>query len=167
MHSCTFPPKRPNFRRVSHSGRFRQNGRMNPDEFTPNFVVEDVSDETAEFPPNFALGDISPETAEFPPNFAVMDVSDETAESILPNFALGTIMTKRPNFLQISHSGTFPPKWPNQSRRISHSGRFRRNSRSNPAKFPPYFALVDVFDETAELPPNFTLGNVSHAKAEF
>ncbi|MDV3195177.1 MAG: hypothetical protein Q8881_02930 [Sweet potato little leaf phytoplasma] len=47
-HSWTFPPKLPNFRRISHSGRFRQNGRMNPDEFTPNFVLEDVSDETTE-----------------------------------------------------------------------------------------------------------------------
>ncbi|MDV3195367.1 MAG: hypothetical protein Q8881_03940 [Sweet potato little leaf phytoplasma] len=60
---------------------------MNPDEFTPNFVLGDISDETAEFSPNFALG----------------DVSDEIAESILPNFALGTIPTKRQNFRQISH----------------------------------------------------------------
>ncbi|MDV3195288.1 MAG: hypothetical protein Q8881_03490 [Sweet potato little leaf phytoplasma] len=42
--SWTFPPKRPNFCRLSHSGRFRRNGRMNPDEFTPNFVLRDVSD---------------------------------------------------------------------------------------------------------------------------
>ncbi|MDV3195356.1 MAG: hypothetical protein Q8881_03880, partial [Sweet potato little leaf phytoplasma] len=48
LHSWTFPPKRPNFRRISHSGRLRRNGRMNPDEFTPNFVLGDVSDETAE-----------------------------------------------------------------------------------------------------------------------
>ncbi|MDV3195463.1 MAG: hypothetical protein Q8881_04435 [Sweet potato little leaf phytoplasma] len=97
-HSLKFPPKRPNFRRISHSGRFRRNGRMNPNEFTPNFVLGDVSDETAEFLPNFALGDVSPETAEFPPNFAVRDVSDKNAESIPPNFALGTFPTKRPNF---------------------------------------------------------------------
>ncbi|MDV3195095.1 MAG: hypothetical protein Q8881_02495 [Sweet potato little leaf phytoplasma] len=46
-YSWTFPPKWPNFRRISHSGRFRRNGRLNPDEFTPNFVLGDVSDETA------------------------------------------------------------------------------------------------------------------------
>ncbi|MDV3195150.1 MAG: hypothetical protein Q8881_02790 [Sweet potato little leaf phytoplasma] len=89
---------------------------MNPDEFMPNFVLRDVSDETAEFSANFALGDVSPETAEFPQNFAVRDVSNKTAESILLNFAMGMIPSKRPNFRRISHSGTFPPKWPNQSR---------------------------------------------------
>ncbi|MDV3195324.1 MAG: hypothetical protein Q8881_03680, partial [Sweet potato little leaf phytoplasma] len=40
-----------------------------------------------------------------------------------------------PNFRRISHSGTFPPRRPNQSGQISHSGRFRRNGRINPAKF--------------------------------
>ncbi|MDV3195316.1 MAG: hypothetical protein Q8881_03640 [Sweet potato little leaf phytoplasma] len=59
---------------------FPTNGRMNPDVFMPNFVLGDVSDETAEFPPNFAIRDVCPETAEFPPNFAVRDVSNETAE---------------------------------------------------------------------------------------
>ncbi|MDV3195240.1 MAG: hypothetical protein Q8881_03250 [Sweet potato little leaf phytoplasma] len=93
-----FSPKRQNFRRISHSVRFRRNGRMNTDEFTPNFILGDDYDETAEFLPNFALGDVSPETAEFPPNFAVRDVSDETAESIPPNFALETIPAKRSNF---------------------------------------------------------------------
>ncbi|MDV3195217.1 MAG: hypothetical protein Q8881_03135 [Sweet potato little leaf phytoplasma] len=107
--------KRLNIRRISNSGRFRRNGRMNPDEFIPNFV----------------LGAIFDETAEFLPNFAVRDVSNETAESVPPNFALGTFLTKRPNFRRISHSGTFPTKQPNQSRRISpefHTrGRFRQN----------------------------------------
>ncbi|MDV3195107.1 MAG: hypothetical protein Q8881_02565 [Sweet potato little leaf phytoplasma] len=72
-----------------------------------------------EFTLNFGLGDVSDETAEFSPNFAVRDISDETAESISPNFPLGAIPTKRPNFRRISLSGTFPPKRPNQSRRIS------------------------------------------------
>ncbi|MDV3195249.1 MAG: hypothetical protein Q8881_03295 [Sweet potato little leaf phytoplasma] len=63
-HSWTFPPKQPNFRRTSHSGCFRRNDRMNPDEFTPNFVLGDVSDELVKFPPNFALGDVSDETAD-------------------------------------------------------------------------------------------------------
>ncbi|MDV3195456.1 MAG: hypothetical protein Q8881_04400 [Sweet potato little leaf phytoplasma] len=62
-------PKRPNFRRISHSGRFRQNGRMNPDEFMPNFVLRDVSDETAEFPSTFALGDVSPEVGQISADF--------------------------------------------------------------------------------------------------
>ncbi|MDV3195389.1 MAG: hypothetical protein Q8881_04055 [Sweet potato little leaf phytoplasma] len=149
-HSWMFSPKRPNFHRISHSLRFRQNGRMNPDEFTQNFVLGDVSDETAEsaefrirghFPINgrisaefcsqgrfrqnrrinpaeFRTWDDSDEKAKFMPNFALMDVSPETIESIPPNFALGT----------------FPPKQPNQSRRISAEfrtwGRFRRNSRT-------------------------------------
>ncbi|MDV3195291.1 MAG: hypothetical protein Q8881_03505 [Sweet potato little leaf phytoplasma] len=94
MHSGTCPPKRPNFRRISHSGHFRRNGRMNPDEFTPNFGLGHISHETAEFPPNFTLGHVSP----------------ETAESIPPNFALGMILTKRLNFRRISESGTLPPK---------------------------------------------------------
>ncbi|MDV3195434.1 MAG: hypothetical protein Q8881_04290 [Sweet potato little leaf phytoplasma] len=89
-HPWTFPPKRPNFRRFSHSGCFRRNGRMNPDEFTPTFIVGNVSDETAEFrsqgrfrrnrrinPAEFRTGDDSDETAEFPPNFALGDVSPE------------------------------------------------------------------------------------------
>ncbi|MDV3195179.1 MAG: hypothetical protein Q8881_02940 [Sweet potato little leaf phytoplasma] len=46
-HSWTFPLKLANFCRISHSGRFRRNGRMNPDKFTLNFVLGDVSDETA------------------------------------------------------------------------------------------------------------------------
>ncbi|MDV3195364.1 MAG: hypothetical protein Q8881_03925 [Sweet potato little leaf phytoplasma] len=82
------------------------------------------------------------------------------AQSIPPNFALGMILTKRPNFCPISHSGAFPPKRPNQSRRISvefctrdvsaktaesilpnfrrisHSRTFRRNGRTS-AKFHP------------------------------
>ncbi|MDV3195458.1 MAG: hypothetical protein Q8881_04410, partial [Sweet potato little leaf phytoplasma] len=98
-HSGTFPLKRPNFALGIVSpetaeflsyfalGTFPRNGRMNPDEFIPNFALGDVYNETAEFPPNFALGDVSPETAEFPPNFALGDVSDETAE-FPPNFAL-------------------------------------------------------------------------------
>ncbi|MDV3195103.1 MAG: hypothetical protein Q8881_02540 [Sweet potato little leaf phytoplasma] len=53
-------PERPNFRRLSHSGCFRKNGRMNPDEFTPNSVLGDVSDKTAEFPPNFTLVTFKP-----------------------------------------------------------------------------------------------------------
>ncbi|MDV3195109.1 MAG: hypothetical protein Q8881_02575 [Sweet potato little leaf phytoplasma] len=53
---------------------------MKPDEFMPNFVLGDISDETAEFPPNFALEVVSPETAEFP-----------------SYFTLGTFPTKRPN----------------------------------------------------------------------
>ncbi|MDV3195191.1 MAG: hypothetical protein Q8881_03005 [Sweet potato little leaf phytoplasma] len=134
--------------------------------------LEDVSDEAAEFPPNFALGDVSPEMAEFLPNFAVKDVSNETAESILPNFALGTIPTKQPNFRQISPFGTFPTKWPNFCR-ISQSGTFptkppnqsRRISHwddSNEiAEFPPNFALGDVSPKTAEsIPPNFR--RISH-----
>ncbi|MDV3195327.1 MAG: hypothetical protein Q8881_03695 [Sweet potato little leaf phytoplasma] len=57
-------------------------------------------------------------------------------------------MTKRPNFRRISHSGTFPPKRPNQSRRIS-------------GKFHTQYVSV----ETAEsmLPnfrPNFALGKI-------
>ncbi|MDV3195320.1 MAG: hypothetical protein Q8881_03660, partial [Sweet potato little leaf phytoplasma] len=75
----------PNSRRISYSGRFRRNGRINPVECLPNFALGDVSDETVELLPNFALRDVSPETAEFPPNIALGDVSDETAESILPN----------------------------------------------------------------------------------
>ncbi|MDV3195170.1 MAG: hypothetical protein Q8881_02895 [Sweet potato little leaf phytoplasma] len=58
-------------------------------------------------------------------------------------------------------------------------GRFRRNGRINPAKFPPNFPLGDVSDETAEsILPNFTLedffdetnfalGDVSPEIAEF
>ncbi|MDV3195270.1 MAG: hypothetical protein Q8881_03400 [Sweet potato little leaf phytoplasma] len=113
-HSWTFSPKRSNFRRISHSGRFRRNGRMNPDEFMSNFVLGNVSDETAEFLPNFTLGDVSPEMAKCPPNFALADIFDETAE-FLPNFTLADV----------------PPKRPNKSRRISaefHTrGRFQRN----------------------------------------
>ncbi|MDV3195447.1 MAG: hypothetical protein Q8881_04355 [Sweet potato little leaf phytoplasma] len=54
---------------------------MNPDEFTPNFVLGDISDEMAEFrtrgrfPRN---GRINP--IEFSPNFVLGVVSDETAE---------------------------------------------------------------------------------------
>ncbi|MDV3195080.1 MAG: hypothetical protein Q8881_02420 [Sweet potato little leaf phytoplasma] len=110
-------------------------------------------------------GRINP--AEVPPNFAVRDVSDETAESIPANFALGTIPAKRPNFRRISHSGTFPPKWPNQSRRSLHSRRFHRNGRINLAELPPNFALGDISDETTELPPNFALRDVSNKMAEF
>ncbi|MDV3195142.1 MAG: hypothetical protein Q8881_02750 [Sweet potato little leaf phytoplasma] len=110
---------------------------MNLDEFTPNFLLGDVSDKTAEFSPNFALGDVSPETAEFcsqgcfrrnrrinPAEFRTGDDSDETAE-FPPNFALGAVSLETaesipPNFVL----ETFPPKWPKQSRRISHSGTF-------------------------------------------
>ncbi|MDV3195433.1 MAG: hypothetical protein Q8881_04285, partial [Sweet potato little leaf phytoplasma] len=98
---------------------------MNPNEFTPNFVLGDVSAETAEFrsqgrfqqnrrsnPAEFRTWDDSDEMAEFPPNFALGDISPETAESISANF-----------------------------HRISHSGRFRRNGRINLAKFLPNFTL--------------------------
>ncbi|MDV3195379.1 MAG: hypothetical protein Q8881_04005 [Sweet potato little leaf phytoplasma] len=95
----------------------------------PNFALGDVSDETAELPPNFALGDVSNEMAEFPPHFALGDVSPETAE-FPSNFALGTFPTKRLNF-----------------HRISHSGRFRQNGRTNPAEFTSNFTLEDVSDE--------------------
>ncbi|MDV3195382.1 MAG: hypothetical protein Q8881_04020 [Sweet potato little leaf phytoplasma] len=82
-----------------------------------------------------------------------------------PNFRRiphsGTFPMKRPNFRRISQSGTFPTTPPNQSSRISHWGRFRRNGRINPAEFLRTFALGDVSDETAELPPNFALGDVS------
>ncbi|MDV3195376.1 MAG: hypothetical protein Q8881_03985, partial [Sweet potato little leaf phytoplasma] len=109
-HSGTSPTYRPTVRQICPQGRlprngrisaefltwgsFRRNGRINPDEFPPNFVLEDVFDKTAEFPPNFA----------------VRDVSHETAESIPPNFALGTITMTRPNFRRISHSEFFPTK---------------------------------------------------------
>ncbi|MDV3195431.1 MAG: hypothetical protein Q8881_04275 [Sweet potato little leaf phytoplasma] len=76
---------------------------MNPDEFTWNFVLMDVSDDTAEFLPNFALGYVSHVTAKFLTLFAASDFSNETAESIPPNFVVGTIPTKRPNFFRISH----------------------------------------------------------------
>ncbi|MDV3195168.1 MAG: hypothetical protein Q8881_02885 [Sweet potato little leaf phytoplasma] len=47
-------------------------------------------------------------------------------------------------------------------------GRFRRNGRINPAKFPPNFPLGDVSDETAEsIPPNFTLEDFFDETAEF
>ncbi|MDV3195287.1 MAG: hypothetical protein Q8881_03485 [Sweet potato little leaf phytoplasma] len=106
---------------------------------------------------------------------------------------MGTFPPKRPNFLQISQSGTFPTKLLNQSRRISHWGRFRgndrisaefrtrgrfpRNGRINQAEFfetfsPKWpnqsrrisagFRLGDVSYETAEFPPNFSLGDVSN-----
>ncbi|MDV3195173.1 MAG: hypothetical protein Q8881_02910 [Sweet potato little leaf phytoplasma] len=128
---------------------------MNPDEFTPNFVIGDVSDETAEFPPNFALGDVSPETAEFFQNFEVRDVSDETAESLLPNFTMVTIPTKQPNFLQIF------PRNCEISAQFRTRGRFRRNDRIS-AEFRTrgrsprngrifvVFRTRDVSDETAE-----------------
>ncbi|MDV3195429.1 MAG: hypothetical protein Q8881_04265, partial [Sweet potato little leaf phytoplasma] len=87
----------------------------NPDEFTPNFVLGDVSDDTAELPP------------------------------------------KRPNFRQISHSGTFPTKRPNfpLNGRISAQfrtrGRFRRNGRISAE-----FCTRDVSAEMDEsIPPNF------------
>ncbi|MDV3195400.1 MAG: hypothetical protein Q8881_04110, partial [Sweet potato little leaf phytoplasma] len=67
----TIPTKRPNFRRISLSGRFRQNGRLNPAEFLPNLALGDVSDETAELPPNFALVDVSNKMDKFPTNFAL------------------------------------------------------------------------------------------------
>ncbi|MDV3195339.1 MAG: hypothetical protein Q8881_03755 [Sweet potato little leaf phytoplasma] len=116
-----------NLRRISYSRQ--QNGRISAEFRT-----------RGRFPRN---GRISAE-------FAVKNVSDETVESIPPNFTLGSIPTKRPNFRRISHSGTFPPKRANQSRQILHSGRFRRNGRINPAEFLPNFALGDVSDETAD-----------------
>ncbi|MDV3195088.1 MAG: hypothetical protein Q8881_02460 [Sweet potato little leaf phytoplasma] len=99
-------------------------------------------------------------------NFALRDVSAETAE-FLPNFAVWTIPTKRPNFYRISHSGVFPPKWPNQSRRISTEFRTRDVSAETAESIPPNFALGDISDETAEHPPNFALVDVSNEIAEF
>ncbi|MDV3195203.1 MAG: hypothetical protein Q8881_03065 [Sweet potato little leaf phytoplasma] len=64
----------PNFSRISHSGHFRRNGRINLAEFPPNFTLEDIFDETAEFPSNFAIRDVFAETTEHPPNFALGEV---------------------------------------------------------------------------------------------
>ncbi|MDV3195200.1 MAG: hypothetical protein Q8881_03050, partial [Sweet potato little leaf phytoplasma] len=99
--------------------------------------------------------DVSPETAEFPPNFAVREVSDETAESIPLNFALGTISTKPSNFSRISHSGTFPPKWPNQSRRISAEFRTRDVSAETAESIPPNFRRVSHSGTFPTKRPNF------------
>ncbi|MDV3195144.1 MAG: hypothetical protein Q8881_02760 [Sweet potato little leaf phytoplasma] len=172
-------------------GRFPRNGRINPDEFSPNFARGDVSDETAEsiptnfcrishsgrfrrngrtstkflprgrFPRNgrisaefcshvrfrrnrrinpaeYRIGDDSDETVEFSPHFALGDVSPKTAESIPPNFC-----------------------------RISHSERFRRNGRINPAEFPPNFALGDVSPETAEFRTRSCFRRNNRISAEF
>ncbi|MDV3195454.1 MAG: hypothetical protein Q8881_04390, partial [Sweet potato little leaf phytoplasma] len=50
--------------------------------------------------------------------------------------------TKRPNFCQISHSGTFPTK------RLT-------------------FALGVISDETTEFPPNFALGTIPTKRPNF
>ncbi|MDV3195099.1 MAG: hypothetical protein Q8881_02515 [Sweet potato little leaf phytoplasma] len=149
LHSRTFSPKRPNFRRISHSGHFRRNCRMNPDEFTPNFVLRDVSDETAESNP--------------------------------PNFALGAIPTKRPNFRRISAEFRTRARFRRNGRtsaKFRPRGRFplkgkisaefcTRGRFPETAEFLPNFALGDVSPETAEFPPNFALGDVSDETAEF
>ncbi|MDV3195414.1 MAG: hypothetical protein Q8881_04190 [Sweet potato little leaf phytoplasma] len=89
-YSGTFRTKRLNFCRISHLGTFPPK--------RPKFAIRDVSDETAEsIPPNSALGMIPTITVEFLPNFALRDVSPETAESIPPNFTVGTFLPKRPN----------------------------------------------------------------------
>ncbi|MDV3195313.1 MAG: hypothetical protein Q8881_03625, partial [Sweet potato little leaf phytoplasma] len=38
----------PNFRRISYSGCFRRNGRINPAELRPIFALGDISDKTTE-----------------------------------------------------------------------------------------------------------------------
>ncbi|MDV3195185.1 MAG: hypothetical protein Q8881_02975 [Sweet potato little leaf phytoplasma] len=52
---------------------------MNPDEFTPNFALRDVSDETAEFQTNFALVDV-PRNGRISVVFRTRDVSAEMPE---------------------------------------------------------------------------------------
>ncbi|MDV3195341.1 MAG: hypothetical protein Q8881_03805, partial [Sweet potato little leaf phytoplasma] len=130
---------------------------MNPDEFTPNFVLRDVFDGTVEFPPNFALGDVSLETAKFliqerfrrnrrinrtefcigddsdetagfPPNLALGDVSPETAESILLNFA---------EFCTRDVSAETAESIPPNFRRISHSG-------TSPTKWPNFREILPL-----------------------
>ncbi|MDV3195467.1 MAG: hypothetical protein Q8881_04455, partial [Sweet potato little leaf phytoplasma] len=132
LHSGTFPLKRPNqssrmsaefrtrdvsaetaksippnFCRISHSGTF-------PTKLSPNFALEDVSNERTNFCRISHLATFPPKR----PNF-------------LPISHSGTFPTKLPNFRPISHSWTFLTKQPNQSRPISaefHTrGRFRRN----------------------------------------
>ncbi|MDV3195437.1 MAG: hypothetical protein Q8881_04305, partial [Sweet potato little leaf phytoplasma] len=126
-----FPPKRPNFhrisqsttfstkppnqsRRISHWGRFRRNGRISAEFRSRGCFPRNGQINPAEFPLNFAPGDVSPETTELiPPNFALRDVSAETAE-FPPNFAVKDVSDETaesipPNFAL----GTVPTKRPN------------------------------------------------------
>ncbi|MDV3195317.1 MAG: hypothetical protein Q8881_03645 [Sweet potato little leaf phytoplasma] len=111
-------------------GRFQRNRRINP----TKFCTGDDADETAEFSPNFAVRDVSDETAEsIPPKFALGTVPTKR-----PNFRQishsSTFSTEQQNFCRILHSGTFPPKRTN-FHRISHSELFS-------AKRPNFYQIL-------------------------